>query len=638
MKRYLMLLCLLFTSFVVSSQTTTPDSLKSALQKATSERSRLEILTNLMDISRNDDILVNAKQLYQEALKANDNYYKEAALTEILRHYINTDQTDSANVYIAKAEQELKGMAVSNSVMEENMLKEDFKQGKEYFDNVLTEAEKLPLRYAYNFLPNTYFMLCAYAADPWERGKYATRYLNTILGYSNIPEMSKRPYATNKRHLLSAYSNLAISAEAIGKDLATSYFHEFQKLLKAYPEAASTTPEYELYYTSANYYLNIKDYMKFIEFSDSLINFSKQIPLYKEHVIAYVSAKAAAYDSLRMYKEAYETSKEYAVLLDTLRMQELRKKMENLEIEKGANELVIEKKSLELELQKSKKENYLYISLLLLALCAVFYIFFRLGKMRSLYQALQKSNEQVLIANQKAQESEEMKTAFIRNMSHEIRTPLNAINGFSELITNDDISMDEKQAFSRIIYENCYHLTSMLNNLLEIAQLDSGNDSLPLVPTRIHELCLHEMQQVKKYQEKPEINYVVEGDKENDMILTNRAYFSLIISHLLANANKFTEKGSITLSYHLDSGANLVTLSVTDTGCGIPQDKQEWIFERFTKTNDFIPGSGLGLYLCRLIVNRLNGKIKTDPSYTKGSRFVITMPIATPSKPSELTD
>ena len=80
-------------------------------------------------------------------------------------------------------------------------------------------------------------MLCAYAADPWERGKYATRYLNTILGYSNIPEMSKRPYATNKRHLLSAYSNLAISAEAIGKDLATSYFHEFQKLLKAYPEA-----------------------------------------------------------------------------------------------------------------------------------------------------------------------------------------------------------------------------------------------------------------------------------------------------------------------------------------------------------------------------------------------------------------
>ena len=84
---------------------------------------------------------------------------------------------------------------------------------------------------------------------------------------------------------------------------------------------------------------------------------------------------------------------------------------------------------------------------------------------------------------------------------------------------------------------------------------------------------------------------MVEGDKENDMILTNRAYFSLIISHLLANANKFTEKGSITLSYHLDSGANLVTLSVTDTGCGIPQDKQEWIFERFTEQTNKPPAA-----------------------------------------------
>lgn len=101
MKRYLIHLCLLFMSFVVSSQTTTPDSLKSALQKTTSERTRLEILANLMDISRNDDILVNAKQLYQEALKANDNYYKEAALTEILRHYINTRTKPIAQMSIS---------------------------------------------------------------------------------------------------------------------------------------------------------------------------------------------------------------------------------------------------------------------------------------------------------------------------------------------------------------------------------------------------------------------------------------------------------------------------------------------------------------------------------------------------------
>ena len=116
-----MLLCLLFMSFVVSSQTTTPDSLKNALQKATSERSRLEILTNLMDISRNDDILVNAKQLYQEALKANDNYYKEAALTEILQAIISTRTNRSAKCLISpKAEQELKGEARPARIVHEN--------------------------------------------------------------------------------------------------------------------------------------------------------------------------------------------------------------------------------------------------------------------------------------------------------------------------------------------------------------------------------------------------------------------------------------------------------------------------------------------------------------------------------------
>lgn len=120
MKRHLIYICiyicLLFLSSVVSSQTTAQDSLKSLLQKTANEHSRLEILTNLMDISRNDDILINAKVLYNEALKFNDNYHIEAALTEILRYYVNTDQTDSANVYLSKAEKELKGEAKTSLI------------------------------------------------------------------------------------------------------------------------------------------------------------------------------------------------------------------------------------------------------------------------------------------------------------------------------------------------------------------------------------------------------------------------------------------------------------------------------------------------------------------------------------------
>ena len=160
-------------------------------------------------------------------------------------------------------------------------------------------------------------------------------------------------------------------------------------------------------------------------------------------------------------------------------------------------------------------------------------------------------------------------------MCHEVRTPLNAINGFAELITSDGISPEEKKEFSKIIYTNCHNITSMMNDVLVIAQLDSSNEVLPL----------------------------------------------------LNNANKFTNQGSITLSYRPEEEGRIMCICVTDTGCGIPADKSEWIFERFTKNDDFIPGSGLGLYLCRLITQRLNGSLKLDTCYTGGARFILRLPI-----------
>ena len=122
-------------------------------------------------------------------------------------------------------------------------------------------------------------------------------------------------------------------------------------------------------------------------------------------------------------------------------------------------------------------------------------------------------------------------------------------------------------------------------------------------------------------------NYQIEGDKSNDLIYSDPNHFGIIITHLLNNANKFTDQGSITLSYQPEEEGKIMCISVTDTGCGIPADKSEWIFERFTKNDDFIPGSGLGLYLCRLITQRLNGSLKLDTSYTGGARFVLRLPI-----------
>ena len=332
-------------------------------------------------------------------------------------------------------------------------------------------------------------------------------------------------------------------------------------------------------------------------------------------------------DSLHLYKEAFYAHKEYAALLDSARLKNINDKLEDLEIQKRVDELVIEKKALEIDLQKSRNQLYMFLSLFILAISSAVFVAFRLWKINSLYKKLQESNRLVILASEKAQESEKMKNAFIKNMCHEVRTPLNAINGFAELIATEDNTLEEKQEFSKIIFENCNHITSMMNSVLEIAQLDSNKDDLPLSGVNIHLLCSCEMEQIKRLYGKPDIEYRLEGNREKDLAFTNQSHFSLILSHLLNNANKFTEKGNITLSYEPEEEQNRMVVSITDTGCGISPDKREWIFERFTKADDFVPGSGLGLYLCRQIAHRLKGNIYVDPDYTTGLRIILTIPL-----------
>ena len=626
-----------------------------------------------------------AKQLYWLALEEDEDYYKEAALTEILRFYVNTDAKDSAKVYLAEAERELKGkardflvtymktimdvrvvyytkgedrmkliekyklrletekdmpvldkisnyyllgMANSNRVDPKNQ-DAIYKEVCYYMNNLIELSDNIPLRYSYLFRLNTLNILSLMEATPENRVKASLRYLNMQKEYADTKEMKKRPY-TSKRHLLNAYSTLATAAETVGKDMATYYFNYFIDLNRKYPEDAAFSAEYDRYFTSLNYYKSIRDFQKAADYNDSVIYYFRhgnfQFDL-TENIVLTLKDKIDCLDSLHRYKDAYEAYKEYSVLLDSARTRSMENKVEDLEIKKHVDELVVEKKALEIDLQKSRSQLYLFLALLILSISFGIFIFFRLGKIKSLYKELQESNRLVIIASEKAQESERMKNAFIKNMCHEVRTPLNAINGFAELITSDGISPEEKKEFSKIIYTNCHNITSMMNDVLVIAQLDSSNEVLPLEPVHISLLCHHEMNKLKKLQQKPDIHYQVEGDKSNDLIYSDPNHFGIIISHLLNNANKFTNQGSITLSYQPEEEGRIMCICVTDTGCGIPADKSEWIFERFTKNDDFIPGSGLGLYLCRLITQRLNGSLKLDTCYTGGARFILRLPI-----------
>ena len=681
MKYYILLIYLLAFSLATEGNTAVKDSLSEALPSASSPLQKLEIMTNLMDLSRQEEQVEYAKQLYWLALEEDEDYYKEAALTEILRFYVNTDAKDSAKVYLAEAERELKGkardflvtymktimdvrvvyytkgedrmkliekyklrletekdmpvldkisnyyllgMANSNRVDPKNQ-DAIYKEVCYYMNNLIELSDNIPLRYSYLFRLNTLNILSLMEATPENRVKASLRYLNMQKEYADTKEMKKRPY-TSKRHLLNAYSTLATAAETVGKDMATYYFNYFIDLNRKYPEDAAFSAEYDRYFTSLNYYKSIRDFQKAADYNDSVIYYFRhgdfQFDL-TENIVLTLKDKIDCLDSLHRYKDAYEAYKEYSVLLDSARTRSMENKVEDLEIKKYVDELVVEKKALEIDLQKSRSQLYLFLALLILSICFGIFIFFRLGKIKSLYKELQESNRLVIIASEKAQESERMKNAFIKNMCHEVRTPLNAINGFAELITSDGISPEEKKEFSKIIYTNCHNITSMMNDVLVIAQLDSSNEVLPLEPVHISLLCHHEMNKLKKLQQKPDIHYQVEGDKSNDLIYSDPNHFGIIISHLLNNANKFTNQGSITLSYQPEEEGRIMCICVTDTGCGIPADKSEWIFERFTKNDDFIPGSGL----CRLITQRLNGSLKLDTCYTGGARFILRLPI-----------
>lgn len=650
MKYYILLIYLLAFSLATEGNTAVKDSLSEALPSASSPLQKLEIMTNLMDLSRQEEQVEYAKQLYWLALEEDEDYYKEAALTEILRFYVNTDAKDSAKVYLAEAERELKGkardflvtymktimdvrvvyytkgedrmkliekyklrletekdmpvldkisnyyllgMANSNRVDPKNQ-DAIYKEVCYYMNNLIELSDNIPLRYSYLFRLNTLNILSLMEATPENRVKASLRYLNMQKEYADTKEMKKRPY-TSKRHLLNAYSTLATAAETVGKDMATYYFNYFIDLNRKYPEDAAFSAEYDRYFTSLNYYKSIRDFQKAADYNDSVIYYFRhgnfQFDL-TENIVLTLKDKIDCLDSLHRYKDAYEAYKEYSVLLDSARTRSMENKVEDLEIKKHVDELVVEKKALEIDLQKSRSQLYLFLALLILSISFGIFIFFRLGKIKSLYKELQESNRLVIIASEKAQESERMKNAFIKNMCHEVRTPLNAINGFAELITSDGISPEEKKEFSKIIYTNCHNITSMMNDVLVIAQLDSSNEVLPLEPVHISLLCHHEMNKLKKLQQKPDIHYQVEGDKSNDLIYSDPNHFGIIISHLLNNANKFTNQGSITLSYRPEEEGRIMCICVTDTGCGIPADKSEWIFRTFHQKRRLHPRFG----------------------------------------------
>ena len=244
---------------------------------------------------------------------------------------------------------------------------------------------------------------------------------------------------------------------------------------------------------------------------------------------------------------------------------------------------------------------------------------------KKLKDELEESESALREAKDRAEESSRLKSAFLANMSHEIRTPLNAIVGFSDVLASGGISVDEQQGYVDIIKTNSDLLLRLINDILDVSRLEADRVTFTIEKCDVVPLCQQVLASVSQAR-KSENEFIFECDRESVDLRTDTQRLQQVIINLLSNADKFTRNGKITLKLEVDDEKRVATFSVSDTGTGIPLEKQKLVFERFEKLNEYVQGTGLGLSICKLTVEKWGGEIWVDPGYTDGARFVFTHP------------
>ena len=236
---------------------------------------------------------------------------------------------------------------------------------------------------------------------------------------------------------------------------------------------------------------------------------------------------------------------------------------------------------------------------------------------------LKETEQKLIIARDKAEELDRLKSAFLANMSHEIRTPLNAIVGFSSLLAETD-SRNERQEYIKIVQENNELLLQLISDILDLSKIEAGTFNFVYTNVDVNETCAEIIKSMSMKVSKG-VELIFEEPFPECYIYTDKNRFTQVISNFINNALKFTQQGCITLGYEQVSHQK-IKFYVRDTGMGIPEEKQKSVFERFVKLNTFVQGTGLGLSICKSIVSQMGGEIGVDSTEGVGSCFWFTHP------------
>ena len=236
--------------------------------------------------------------------------------------------------------------------------------------------------------------------------------------------------------------------------------------------------------------------------------------------------------------------------------------------------------------------------------------------------AMELMKRELQASKEKAELSDNLKSAFLANMSHEIRTPLNAIVGFSHLIAESE-DRAERKSYYEIVEANNERLLQLINEILDLSKIESGIVEFTYSPTNLHKLC-KEVHDAHVFRTPPGVDLIYEPSNEKLMITTDKNRVFQVFSNLIGNAFKFTKEGNI--SYGFEQKDNHIIFHVTDTGAGIESSKVGRVFERFAKLNNYAQGTGLGLSICKTIIERLGGEISVTSEVGKGTTFSFHLP------------
>ena len=318
------------------------------------------------------------------------------------------------------------------------------------------------------------------------------------------------------------------------------------------------------------------------------------------------------YEKAGRWKEAFYALKAKAESSDSI---------DNVVLSNSMQGIQDELKLYEAEREVARNQRIALLACVgLLLVIVVALVYFALTRRRHMKQLKE--------AYERALESDKMKSAFIQNMSHEVRTPLNILNGFAQVIANleQDTSLEERKALADTITHNAHLITNLIDEILELSNNETSGTTNKSDEVNCNELFMQELKLFEP-ETKPGVELRLDSLLSDDFtIMTNQTMLRRIVSILLDNAVKNTQKGSVTLKASAADG--LLTVAVEDTGCGIPKEEYEHIFERFVKLDTFKEGVGLGLPLCRSLVRRLGGNVILDTRYAgPGARFVVTLDI-----------